>query len=77
MSQIKFFYFREEKFKASRICAFVYSGCWHFDNGATTKIDDVPTEHGELIHVLPIIHEVISGWVGLGGVGVASMEFGD
>ena len=32
---------------------FVYPGCWHFDNGATSKIEDVLTEHGGLLHVLP------------------------
>ena len=25
---------------------FVNPGCWHFDNGATSKIDDVLTEQG-------------------------------
>ena len=25
-----------------------------FDNGATSKIDDVLTEHGGLLHVLPL-----------------------
>ena len=29
-------------------------GCWHFDKGATTKFDDVLTEHGGLTHVLPL-----------------------
>ena len=33
---------------------FVYPGCWHFDYGATSKIDDVLTEHGGLVHVLPL-----------------------
>ena len=32
---------------------FVYSGCWHFEKGATCKIDDVPIEHGVLHYVLP------------------------
>ena len=31
---------------------FVYPQCWHFDNGATSKTDDVLTEHGGLLHVL-------------------------
>ena len=31
---------------------FVYPGCWHFDNGAASKIDDVLTEHGGLPQVL-------------------------
>ena len=33
---------------------FAYYGCWHFDNDATSKIDDVLTEHGELLRVLPL-----------------------
>ena len=37
---------------------FVYPGCWHFDNSATSKIDDVITEHDELLHFLPIaVHQ--------------------
>ena len=31
---------------------FIYPQCWHFDNGATSKIDDVLNEHGGLLHVL-------------------------
>ena len=27
-------------------------GCWHFEKGATTKFDDVLTEHVGLPHVL-------------------------
>ena len=27
---------------------------WHFDNGALSKIDDVLTEDGRLLHVLPL-----------------------
>ena len=27
---------------------FVYPGCWHFDNDATSKFDDVLLEHGGL-----------------------------
>ena len=34
---------------------FAFPLCWHFDNGATSKIDDVFTEHGGLLHVLPLI----------------------
>ena len=34
---------------------FVYPGCWHFDNGAISKFDDVLLEHGGLPHVLPLI----------------------
>ena len=33
---------------------FVYPGCLHFDNSALNKIDDVLTEHGGLLHVLPL-----------------------
>ena len=33
---------------------FIYPECWHFDNDATSKIDDVLTEHGGLLHVLPL-----------------------
>ena len=29
-------------------------GCWHFDTGATSKIDDVLTEDAGLLHVLPL-----------------------
>ena len=28
--------------------------CWHFDNDETSKIDDVLTEHGGLLYVLPL-----------------------
>ena len=28
--------------------------CWHFDYDTTSKIDDVLTEHGGLLHVLPL-----------------------
>ena len=28
--------------------------CWHFDNDSTSNIDDIPTEHGGLLHVLPL-----------------------
>ena len=33
---------------------FVYTGCLHFDNGATSKFDDVLLEHGGLPHVLSL-----------------------
>ena len=33
---------------------FVYPGCWHFDNGAISKFDDVLLEHGRLPYVLPL-----------------------
>ena len=29
-------------------------GCWHFDNGAKSRFDDVLLEHGRLPHVLPL-----------------------
>ena len=32
---------------------FVYPESWKFDNGASSKIDDVLTEHGGLLHILP------------------------
>ena len=32
----------------------VLPGCWHFDYGATSKIDDVLTKHGGLLRVLPL-----------------------
>ena len=33
---------------------FVYPECGNFDNDATSKIDDVLTEHVGLLHVLPL-----------------------
>ena len=33
---------------------FVYFECWHFDNDATSKIDDDLTEHSGLLHALPL-----------------------
>ena len=33
---------------------FVFPVFWYFDNGVTSKIDDVLTEHGGLLHVLPL-----------------------
>ena len=39
----------------------LYSGCCHFDNGATSKNDDVLTEHGGLLFVLLIaVHLIFS-----------------
>ena len=38
----------------STLHSFLYPGCWHFDNGATSKFDDVLLEHGGLPHVLPL-----------------------
>ena len=29
-------------------------GCWHFDNGAESKNDDVLIDHGGLLCVLPL-----------------------
>ena len=31
---------------------FVYLECWHFNNGASGKIDEVLNEDGRLLHVL-------------------------
>ena len=42
-------------------------GCWHFDNGATSKLDDFLTEHGGLPHVLPLavhLRFIFAGQVG-------------
>ena len=33
---------------------FVYPECWHFDNGASSKIDYVLAEDRGLLHVLPL-----------------------
>ena len=33
---------------------FVYPECWHFDNGATSKFDNVLLDQGGLSHVLPL-----------------------
>ena len=38
----------------SRCTELVYPECWHFDNDATSKIDDVLTEHGGLLYFLPL-----------------------
>ena len=37
---------------------FVYTECWHFDNDGTCKIDDVLTEHGGLLYVLPLANHL-------------------
>ena len=43
---------------------FVFPGCWHFDNGATSKIDDIHIELGGLPHVLPLnVHLFYGGQV--------------
>ena len=53
----------------------VYLGCWHFDNGATSKVDDVLLDHGGLPHVLPLAVQLASFSFGfrsywdLGGIG--------
>ena len=36
-----------------------YSGCLLFDYDATSKIYDVLTEHGRLLHVLPLVVHLI------------------
>ena len=41
-----FFYLHGRPAFGSSCTEFVYSGCWHFDNGVTSKIDDVLTELG-------------------------------
>ena len=33
---------------------FIYPGCWHFDNGATSKFDDVLLDHGGLPYVISL-----------------------
>ena len=42
---------------------FVYSGCWHFDKGATSKFDDVLLEHDGLPHVLPLAVHLKFFWL--------------
>ena len=54
----------------------VYPGCWHFDNGAASKIDNVLIEDGELPHNLP--HgggrDLIWTWLGLGDFGTPTQQ---
>ena len=38
----------------SRITGIFYPACWYFDNGATSKINDVLIGRGGLHHVLPL-----------------------
>ena len=38
----------------STLYTLVYPECWHFDYDAISKIDDVLTEHGGLLDVLPL-----------------------
>ena len=46
---------------------FVYFGCWHFDNGATSNFADVLLEHGGLPHVLPLaVYLNVLGWTSRG-----------
>ena len=41
----------------------MYSGCWHFDKGATSKFDDVLLEHGGIPHVLPLAVHLKFFWL--------------
>ena len=42
-------------------------GCWRFDNGATSKFDDVLLVHGGLHHVIPLaVHLHFFGWTSRG-----------
>ena len=44
-----------ETYRVGPSCTeFDYPGCWHFDNGAISKFDDVLLEHGGLPHVLTL-----------------------
>ena len=39
---------------------FIYMGELHFDNDATSNIDYVLTEHGGLLHILPLpVHLIL------------------
>ena len=38
---------------------FVYPGCWHFDNGATSKFVDDLLEHGGLPHVISLVVHLV------------------
>ena len=38
---------------------FVYPGCWHFDNGATRKFDDVLLDHGGLPQVISLAVQLL------------------
>ena len=52
--------------------------CWYFDNGATSKIDDVLTEHGVLLLVLPLaVHlKYIFCWTSIGDHSKMFLLFG-
>ena len=41
------------------ILSTLYPECWHFDSGASIKIDDVFAEHGGLLHILPLLSFMI------------------
>ena len=43
------------------LAEFVYPRGWHFDNGGTSKIDDVLTENGGLLDV-PLL-TALSTWI--------------
>ena len=46
---------------------FVQLGYLHFENGATSKIDDVLIEHGDLTNVLPLaVHLKFYWWTSRG-----------
>ena len=38
---------------------------WHFDNGASSKIDDVVGEDGGLLHVIPLAVHLMDKEIGL------------
>ena len=50
---------------SSSCTEFVYPECWHFDNDAKSEIDDVLTEHGGLLHDLPLAVHVNFSITGL------------
>ena len=48
---------------------FAYLRCCHFENGATSKIDDVLLEHGGLPYGLPLtVHLHSEKFFGVGGL---------
>ena len=48
---------------------FVYPGCWHFDIGETSKIDDVLIEHDGLPYVVVAYSTLVSA---LGPLGLST-----
>ena len=52
-----------ETYSWSILHQFVYPGCWHFDNGAISKVDNVLLEHGGLPHVLPLAVHLKFVWL--------------